>query len=170
MFLISADFGASDKLDPVEGWGDVPEADRPLWSRYLLDYMPWFPGPVIMNYVAPGVTNGGTRAPHVWKDTARNLHAVGFTPADYYLLAVLMKECFGTQLDVQRHAHLFELWPDAKRAGMFRFTPSAWKPWLEKVRAAESPRRAVQYMLTDGRPPALGSLTVEGRGTRVISD
>lgn len=153
MSLIYVETGAHDDLDPDDGWGDVPEADRPLWSRYMVDYMPWFPGAVIMNYVAPGVMNGGTRAPQIWKDTAHALHAVGFTPADYYLLATLVRGRFRTTLDVRRHAHLFELWPDEERVGNFRFTPSAWKPWLERVRAGESPMRAVGQVLTGARRP-----------------
>ena len=170
MSLIYVDSGTDDNLDPADGWGDVPEADRPLWSRYMVDYMPWFPGAVIMNYIAPGVMNGGTRAPQIWKDAARALHAAGFTPADYYLLATLVTGRFRNELDVRRHARLFELWPDEKRASNFRFTPSAWKPWLEKVRAGESPSRAVEHILTGGRPPAMGTLVTRGERTRVVGD
>lgn len=114
--------------------------------------------------------NGGTRAPQIWKDTARALHAAGFTPAEYYLLATLVHGRFRTTLDVHRHAHLFELWPDEKRVGNFRFTPSAWKPWLEKVRAGESPLRAVEHILTGGKPPVMGGLVTRGEPTRVIGD
>lgn len=172
MSLIYVDSGNRDNLDPADGWGDVPEADRPLWSRYMVDHMPWFPGAVIMNYIAPGVMNGGTRAPQIWKDTARALHAVGFTPVDYYLLATLVtvRGRFRDELDVQRHAHLFELWPDEKRVGNFRFIPSAWTPWLEKVRAGESPRRAVEYILTGGKPRAMGALITRGEPTRTVGD
>ena len=170
MSLIYVDSGADDNLDPADGWDDVPEADRPLWSRYMVDYMPWFPGAIIMNYIAPGVMDGGTRAPQLWKDTARALHDAGFTPADYYLLATLLKGHLGDKLDVHRHAHLFELWPDKDRAGNFRLTPSAWKPWLERVRAGESPRRAVEHILTGGRPLAMGTLVTRGEQPREVGD
>ncbi|MBV0895154.1 hypothetical protein [Microbacterium sp. NC79] len=159
MSLIVIGGQGADELHPVEGWGDVPVADRPLWSRYMVDHLPWFPGVTVMIHVAPGVMNGNTRAPKIWKDTARGLHAVGFTPADYYLLVELITHRID-QLDVNRHAPLFELWPtnDERRPRIFRLNPTRWVPWLEQVRAGESPSRAVDWVLTDGNPRPLGAL------------
>ncbi|WP_156761053.1 hypothetical protein [Microbacterium karelineae] len=160
MSLINVDSGDRDDLDPHDGWGDVPEADRPLWSRYMIDHLPWFPGAVIMAHLAPGLLNGNTHAPKTWKDTARALHAAGFTPAQYYLLAELLKSEFtrGT-LDIRAHAHLFELWPHERRGPIqFRLNAHAWAPWLERVAAGESPRRALQHVLRGGHLPPLGGL------------
>ncbi|MTE23213.1 hypothetical protein [Microbacterium sp. ZXX196] len=148
MSLIVVESGAADELHPADGWGDVPAADRPLWSRYLADHLPWFPGVSAMARLVPGVTNGGTRAPQLWKDTARSLHAAGFTPADYYLLAELLGSRIDA-LDVTRHAPLFELWPTDgdRRPRTFRLNARRWTPWLEAVRAGESPRRALERIL-----------------------
>ena len=151
MSLIVVGSEHNDELHPDEGWGDVPVADRPLWSRYMVDHLPWFPGVTVMIHVAPGVMNGGTRAPQIWKDAARALHAAGFTPAEYYLLAELIESSIDT-LDVNRHAQLFELWPTdgERRPRAFRLNPVRWVPWLEKVRAGESPRRALEGILRGG--------------------
>lgn len=109
--------GDPDPLDPSDGWGDVPVADRPLWSRYMVDHLPWFPGVTVMNLVVPGVMNGGTRAPRIWKDAARGLHAQGFTPLQYYLLATLLRQALAAgELDERIHAPLFEQWFDERRS------------------------------------------------------
>lgn len=152
MSLIVIGQDGADDLHPSEGWGDVPEADRPLWSRYMVDHCPWFPGVTVMLHLVPGVMNGGTRAPKIWKDHAQALHAAGFTPAKWYLLAELITGA-KSQLDVHRHAPLFDLWPDPeRRTSAFRINPVRWVPWLDQVRAGESPRRAHEWVLTDGDP------------------
>lgn len=153
----------SDFLHPVEGWGDVPEADRPLWSRYMVEYLPWFPGITSMRYMAGGVMNGNTRAPKLWKETAQELHAAGFTPADYYLLSALL-ELESDLLDEERHAKLFIEWPKqiTRRTRRFRLAVDQWVPWLEQVRAGESPADALEKILQGdklkpiGTPPSLG--------------
>lgn len=168
MSLIYVDSGERDELDPNDGWGGVPEADRALWSRYMVDHLPWFPGTTIMAHMAPGVMNGNTRAPRVWKDTARALHAVGFTPHLYYLLAELLRDA---ALDVHEHAHLFELWPTRERGPLqFRLTPSAWIPWLERVTNGESPRRALHHILAGGNPTPLGAYVRPDGLRRTIGD
>jgi len=148
--------GGSDDLSPTEGWGAVPEGDRPLWSRYMLDYMPWFPGVTMMTFVAPGVLNGGTGAPLRWKRLAQRLHAVGFTPTDYYLLC--------QDLDVRRergrlteeaHGRFFDVWGRGRFWG-FEPRTELWAPWPAHVRAGRSPRRATDYVLSDGTPSPLG--------------
>ena len=151
--------GSIDELNSEDGWGDVPVTDRPLWSRYMVDHLPWFPGVIVMVHLAPGVMNGGTRAPQVWKDTARSLHAAGFAPADYYLLAELIKDRIDV-LDVHRHAALFDLWPTDGTRGprVFRLNAGRWLPWLEDVRAGESPRRALERILYDGELAPIGGL------------
>ncbi|MGY5764305.1 hypothetical protein ACXET9_03760 [Brachybacterium sp. DNPG3] len=148
MSLIMIDADGVDALHPDHGWGDVPVADRPLWSRYMVDHLPWFPGAGAMSLMAPGVMNGGTRAPQAWKDAARALHAAGFTPAEYYLLAELLRSRIN-MLDPARHALLFEQWPTdgERRPRTFRLAPERWVPWLEEVRAGESPRRALGEIL-----------------------
>lgn len=169
MSLINVESGEADGLHPVDGWGDVPVADRALWSGYMVDHLPWFPGVIVMCHMAPGVMNGNTRAPRVWKDTARALHAVGFTPADYYLLSELLKSSID-ELDVSRHARLFELWPTSGERGprTFRLNPTRWAPWLEKVRAGESPRRALDWILSSGKPRAMGGLFPADGGAPTI--
>lgn len=170
MSLIVIGSDGADNLHPSDGWGDIPVEDRPLWSRYMVDHAPWFPGVTAMIHIAPGVMNGNTRAPQIWKDTARALRAVGFTPAEYYLLAELIKSRLGA-LDVHRHAALFELWPTDGERGprAFRLTPSRWVPWLEKVRGGESPRRALDAVLADGDPAPMGGFVpADGGSPRLI--
>ncbi|MGO1266874.1 MAG: hypothetical protein ACTMIY_09615 [Microbacterium gubbeenense] len=159
MSLIVIGTEGTDELHPADGWGDVPVADRPLWSRYMVDHLPWFPGVTVMIHMAPGVMHGNTRAPQIWKDAARALDAAGFAPADYYLLAELLKSQI-ERLDVNRHAPLFELWPTdgERRPRTFRLNPVRWVPWLEKVHAGESPRRALDWILSDGHPAPMGGL------------
>lgn len=160
MSLILVGSGKSDELDPTDGWGDVPDADRPLWSRYMVDHLPWFPGVTVMNFIAPGVMNGGTRAPAVWKETARELHAVGFTPIQYYLLAELLKKARERgELDETIHAQFFTQWFTEHRGPVtFRLQPDSWKPWLDRLKHAESPRRALQHTLHGETLPPLGML------------
>lgn len=153
--------GEADTLDPTDGWGEVPDADRPLWSRYMVDHLPWFPGVTAMNYVAPGVTNGGTRAPKIWKDTAQGLHRAGFTPMHYYLLAELVAAAWKNgDLDEDAHAHLFEQWFTGP-FGSFRLEAEKWKPWLGRLARSESPRRALQHMLHGEDLPPLGTLSYD---------
>lgn len=164
--------GDPDPLDPSDGWGDIPVADRPLWSRYMVDHLPWFPGVTIMNLMVPGVMKGGTRAPRIWKDAARGLHAQGFTPLQYYLLATLLRQALAAgELDERIHAPLFEQWFDERRSSTtFRLAPSAWQPWLDRIANAESPGRALDHVLHGDDLPPLGSLSIEGRPPRLIGD
>lgn len=171
-FLVSGN--ATDDLDPSTGWGEVPLKDRPLWSRYMVDHLPWFPGVTLMARMAPGVMNGGTRAPRVWKQTAEELHKAGFTPADYYLLAeLLMSADVQAELDEAEHGHLFHRWFDARRKfTTFRLAAEAWKPWLERLADGESPQRALEHILKGDVLPPLGSITAVSTGevTRVSND
>lgn len=150
MSLIIVETGETDGLHASDGWGDVPVEDRGLWSQYMLDHLPWFPGTFIMTQIYQGVTNGNTRAPQIWKDTARGLHAVGFTPADYYLLAEMLKHRLDW-LEVTHHAVLFEAWPTSGERGprTFRLNPARWTSWLEVVRAGGSPARELNRILRD---------------------
>lgn len=144
--------------DPHDGWGDVPVADRPRWTRTFIDHLPWFPGVAMFALCPPGVTDGRASAPPIWKDAAKALHAAGFAPADYYLLAELLASRLDL-LDADRHSGLFELWPTDARFRSFRLRPARWVPWLEAVRAGESPRLALEGVLgvplprTDRRDP-----------------
>lgn len=173
MSLILVGSGKSDDLDPTDGWGDVPEADRPLWSRYMIDYLPWFPGVTVMSFIAPGVVNGGTRAPRVWKDTARELHAAGFTPIQYYLLAELLKRVRERgELDEAIHAQFFKQWfTESHGPVTFRLQPESWKPWLDRLKRAESPQRALQHILRGEELPPLGMLIVNpSKAEQVTND
>ena len=137
IFVSGPHEGTRDNLHPVEGWGDVPETDRPLWSRYMVDHCPWFPGVGLMNFVAAGVVNGGTRAPKIWKDAAIALHRAGFTPMHYYVLAQLLRdERTRGRLNEDAHGHLFEEWFQAP-FNSFRLYAPAWKPWVEGLKGAE---------------------------------
>ncbi len=78
--------------DPSAGWGDVHKADRPLWSRYMIDYCPSFPRGMLMSSIDNSVKDITTRIPQVWKQTAAELHSAGFTPLHYYLLAELLAD------------------------------------------------------------------------------
>ena len=170
MSLFFSGSQGADKLHPVDGWGEVPVTDRKLWSRYMVDHLPWFPGVTVMVHIAPGVMGGNTRAPQIWKDAARALHAVGFTPADYYLLAELIKSRIET-LDVNRHAQLFEVWPTGGERGprTFQLNPELWVSWLDQVRAGGSPRRALDWVLSDGNLSPMGGLyTQDGEATTIV--
>lgn len=165
--------GEPDELDPTDGWGDVPDEDRPLWSRYMLDHLPWFPGITVMSFIAPGVVNGGTRAPRIWKDTARAVHAAGFTPIQYYLLAELLKEARERgDLNESAHGYLFEEWFTENRGPVtFRLAPEAWRPWLDRLESAESPHRALQHMLRgEELPPIAMLISSSGEVERVTND
>lgn len=147
--------GGTGTPDAPFDWGDVPEADRNDWSRYFLDFLPWFPGAAVMAMLAPGVLAGGS-LPHFVR-TARELHAVGFTPTDYYLLCqdLAARDARGT-LDPEQHGHLFRSWRGAT-AQFFVLDPAAWAQWTDLVRSGRSPRRATDHVLTGGNPPPMGS-------------
>ena len=85
VFQIAVADGGVEDFETTDGWGEVPEVDRPVWSRYMLDHCPWFPGATIMSFIASGVVNGGSHVPEVWRETAAELHSAGFTPIQYYL-------------------------------------------------------------------------------------
>ncbi len=153
----------SDDLDQIIGWGDVPIEDRPLWSRYMVDHSPWFPGTTAMAHIAPGVINGGTRAPKVWKQTAQELHQAGFTPANYYLLAELLTSPrFQAELNEAEHSHLFKSWFGVRME--FRLAAEEWEPWLERLAKGESPRRALQHMLKGDVLPPIASFVPTSPG------
>jgi len=154
--LISVEDGFADHLSLTEGWGDIPEQDRPLWSRYMLDYAPWFPGVAMMTFVAPGLLNGGASAPRQWKALAIRLHAVGFTPTDYYLLCQdLGLRLARQQLTEAEHGRFFEKWGPGR---FWQFVPNVelWTPWPRHLRAGRSPKRATDYILSDGAPRPMG--------------
>ncbi len=163
--------GTSDNVDPTDGWGEVPEADRPLWSRYMLDHCPAFPGATIMNFIAGSVVKGGTRVPQSWKDTAEELHNAGFSPIQYFLLAELLTGARKQgELQATLHGHLFKQWfgdpyPD------FRLNADAWRPWLERLHQAQSPSRALSHILHGWNLPPLGTVRfTKGGNTQVVSD
>lgn len=169
--LVGPGDGGADDLDPTDGWGDVPEADRPLWSRYMLDHCPWFPGPTIMTLIAGGVVDGGTRAPQAWKEAAAELHSAGFTPIHYFLLAELLSGARKQgDLDEASHGHFFKQW-FKEPFPAFRLDAEAWRPWLERLEQAQSPSRALKHMLHGSNLPPLGTVTYSsGEPTRVVSD
>ncbi len=155
-FLISA--SGSDDLNPSAGWGDVPEADRARWSRYMLDYTPWFPGITMMgSFVAPGILAGGSGAPKQWKEHARDLHELGYTPTDYYLFSqqLELRLVTGRLLEME-HRRYFAKWGTGNPRWGFIMQSDAAKVWLGHLRAGRSPRRAMDYTLTDGNPPPMG--------------
>lgn len=169
---VDAGNGAADEFDPTDGWGEVPEADRPLWARYMLDYCPQFLGPTIMTLIARGVVFGGTKIPEDWKETAAELHNAGFTPLHYYLLASLLSDKRRREeLDEATHGYLFKKWygnyPDFPD---FRLDAEAWKPWLERIDRAESPGRALDHMLHGPFLPPLGAVFFVNGPTQVASD
>ncbi|MGI6879724.1 hypothetical protein [Microbacterium sp. gxy059] len=163
-----------EQPDPDASWGDVPEADRPLWSRYLLDHLPRRNGPLILSYIARGIVGGGTNAPDSWRQAARDLHAVGFTPLEYYLLCEILRSTrLRRELHPRDHAHLFELWPvdEPNRLPAYRLNAEAWRPWLEKVRAGASPKRAALRILHgDALPPLGGVVSLRTGDTTLLDD
>ncbi|GAA1193740.1 MULTISPECIES: hypothetical protein [Brevibacterium] len=161
----------SNHRKPSDGWGAVPEDDRPLWSRYMLDYCPWFPGATVMTLIADGIVNGGTRAPQVWKETAQELHGAGFTPLRYFLLAELLSGARKKgELDEEAHGHLFKQWYQ-EPCPAFRLEAQAWKPWLERLKQAQSPIRALSHMLHGAKQAPLGMvISLSGAPTRIVSD
>lgn len=154
-----------------DGWGVVPENDRPLWSRYMLDYCPWFPGATIMTLISDGIINGGTRAPQVWKETAQELHSAGFTPIRYFLLAELLSGARKKgELDQEAHGHLFKQWYQDPFPA-FRLEAEAWKPWLERLKQAQSPIRALSHMLHGEKLSPMGMVvSYSGERMRIVSD
>lgn len=172
MSLIYVANGANDHLDPSDGWGDVPQADRPLWSRYMVDHLPWFPGATIMNLMAPGVMNGGTRAPQIWKDAAQALHAIACTPLQYYVLAELLKDKYrNDELTQDEHGHLFEEWFTERRGPVtFKLAPAKWKPWVERVQRFESPRRALDHVLRGDSLPPIGMIVSRSGEVRQVTN
>lgn len=155
----------ADDFDPTDGWGEVPEADRPVWARYMLDHFPWFPGITIMSLVGDGMA-GRRTAFQQWKDAAAELHSLGFTPIQYYLLAELLKDALKRgELNASAHGHLFKKWFEG-HFSILQLNAEAWKPWLDQLAEAESPRRALQHMLRGPRLPPMGGMTVEGQPHR----
>lgn len=134
----------------------MPEADRPLWSRYMIDYCPSFPGGMLMSAIDNSVKDITTRIPQVWKQTAAELHSAGFTPLRYYLLAELLADLRErNKLNQAAHGRLFRQWfKDPVPA--FQLKAEGWKPWLERLNRAESPSRALDYVLHDADVPRLG--------------
>ena len=154
--LITA--SGSDDLSAATGWGDVPPADRAAWSRYMLDYCPWFPGITMMlSFVAPGILAGGSGAPLPWKEYARSLHVAGFAPADYYLLCqeLELRLVKGGLVEAE-HGDLFEKWGNETPYWGFALLPSVAEIWLLHLRNGRSPRRAPDYILSKGNPPPMG--------------
>lgn len=132
-----------------------------MWARYMMDHLPWFPGITIMSLVGDGMAER-RGAFQQWKDAAAELHSAGFTPIQYYLLAELLKAALRSgELNESAHRHLFKQWFDG-RISVFQLDAEAWKPWLERLATAESPRRALQHMLRGPKLPPLGSMTIVG--------
>lgn len=163
--------GTSNNVDPGDGWGEVPEADRPLWSSYMLDHRPSLPAATIMAFIANSVVKGGTGVPQTWKDTAAELHNAGFSPIQYFLLAELLSDARKQgELQVDVHGHLFKQWPGGSRPG-FRLNAEAWRPWLQCLQQGQSPSRALRHVLHGPNLPPLGtSKFIKSRQTRVVSD
>lgn len=154
----------ADDLSPSAGWGAIPPADRHAWARAMVDYCPWFPGPTMMNLVAQPILAGGTNAPEKWKRVARELHAVGFSPQDYYALCQeLTIRHLQKTLTRDEHADLFEDWHEDKPMWCPIPVASRWQTWPSHLRAGRTPRRATDYVLSGGKPAPLGGL-MDGNG------
>ena len=137
----------------------------------MLDHCPAFPGATIMNFIAGSVVKGGTSVPQTWKDTAAELHSAGFSPLQYFLLAELLSSARKKgELQETAHGHLFKQWfgdyfPD------FRLNAEAWRPWLERLHQAQSPRRALSHVLHGSNLQPLGTVRfTKGGNTQVVSD
>lgn len=156
-------FAAVTKVpESADFWGSVPDADRPVWARYMLDHCPRFPGATAMNMIAAHVIEGGTGVPTDWQETAAELHSAGFTPIHYYLLADLLRDVRNeNQLDEATRGHFFKEWYQERRPG-FRLNAEAWKPWLERVGQGQAPRRALRHVLKGSDVPATGEVRREG--------
>ena len=124
-----------------------------------------------MTLIADGIVNGGTRAPQVWKETAQELHSAGFTPLRYFLLAELLSGARKKgELDEAAHGYLFKQWYQDPFPA-FRLEAQAWKPWLERLQQAQSPIRALSYMLHGEKLPPLGMVaSFSGEPMRIVSD
>lgn len=102
------------------------------------------------------VNHGSTQIPQVWKETAAELHSAGFTPIRYYLLAELLADLRErNKLDPAAHGRLFRQW-FKEPVPAFQLRAEAWKPWPERLNRAESPSRALDYVLHDADVPRLG--------------
>ncbi len=170
-FPVDPAAGGIRKFAYVHGWGEVPKADRAVWSRYLVDFCPWFPGASLMTLIARGVIRGNDSIPQPWKDAAAELAGAGFTPLQYYLLAQLLSQKRRRgELNEADHGHLFKKWyEDVSPA--FQLDADAWTPWLERLNRAESPRRALDHMLRGSDLPPLGALlSSAGEVVQVATD
>ncbi|GAB3653076.1 hypothetical protein GCM10027591_09800 [Zhihengliuella somnathii] len=150
MTIVNVETNAQDTLSPHEGWGEIPASERPLWTRYLTTHLPWFPGRTGMALTVQHLAaTDGLGAPALWKRHARDLHAAGFNPLQFYVLAQVVREALERgRLDPARHGHLFEHWPESSRGPLvFRLAAHEWEPWLRHVRDGESPHRALRAVL-----------------------
>ena len=106
--------------------------------------------------VAPSILGGRSGAPRLWKELAARLHDVGFSPTDYYLLCQdLDLRLKRGQLQEELHGQFFDQWGPGE---WWQFVPNAdaWACWPLHVRSGKSPRRATDYVLSDGKPEPMG--------------
>lgn len=152
-------FLSEDASDP-NPWGDVPEADRNRWARYLLDYSPAFLGATMMVFQARALAEGSTHVHPTWSGYARAMHAAGFTPDRAYLLlqALRLIEHRGGITDAMRD----RLLQPRERIDGHLPRPEAWVEWPRLVDAGMSPARATEHVLHDGDAPPRGRVSGGG--------
>lgn len=159
------------------GWGTIPEAERVVWARYMLEYPPGSPGPYAMGKISALVLRGVLDVPQRWPKFAAALHAVGFTPLEFYILSQDLSILrLRDRLPEESRPDLFQI--DMLAGSYTAYDPAAgtsqpgparcvlipekWANWPLHVRFGRTPARATQHVLTDGAPPPISIDRING--------
>ncbi|WP_400996734.1 hypothetical protein [Agromyces sp. GXQ0307] len=149
-------------------WGDVPEELRLDWCRALLDFPTFFPGPFAMSIAARVIRDD--RASDVvaqWSWQADDLHRVGFTAADWYLLRL----CVDRRLEklLARDDGRFVIDTTRLEYRSIALIAEHWTDWLPLRRAGLTPLRALDLVVDGNRASWPGGFLMDRNGDRFMT-
>lgn len=126
-------------------WEEMEHVEKRDWAQAMLDFMPTFPGPTMMNFIYGPVRAGDTsNLGAAWEHNAGAFSLLGFTAADFYVLDL----CIGRRLDdvLAWAGEKFCIRSfDPKIA--LGLIPGDWSEWLGFVRDGVTPMRALDLVL-----------------------
>ena len=149
-------------------WGDIPRAERRAWFRVLFDYPPTWPGVLFMAHGRSVGDGDDPKAPHGWAEHAAVFHAIGFTPAEWYLLrqtASMLRDVLQQRGVVDRVLRPVGPRSASSLGSLSALLPEVGPSWLARVRSGMSPRAA----LLEGASPGHAN-GARRRATRTTPD
>lgn len=130
-------------------WRSIPPERRWAWTRAQIDFPPIWWGVMPMIGASQAVRSGSCTNVTEWAEVAHEFEALGFTPDDYYLLRLCIRQLDRTDAELVREGGSDLIVETHGKDGprTFRLVPDGWALWPDLVRSGMTPLRAATLIL-----------------------